>query len=303
MTITAKIIADSISTQNKRMTTLQLRYPKFVHGEAKTHRKLRAATAAVELLEEVGFMDDPALSRNASSSRAIPVARLIEDVKRDPVMPVFWGANQPGMQADQELTGNDLGIVKWEWENAMKLAINQAQKMANAGAHKQIVNRILEPYSHINVVVSATDWKNFFHLRLHPAAQPEMRMLAAAIAEAMALSSPRLLTSDGGWHLPYVLESELRTQPLTILPRLSAARCARVSYLTHEGKQPEIEADLELFGRLVSGDVVHASPLEHQAFPDTYLCGTNKWASPELHGNLTGFCQFRKMIENEAIPG
>lgn len=302
MTINAKMIEYSVNEQGIKLSTLLLRYPKFIHGEAKTHRKMRVGTAAVELLQEVGAMDDPALSRNASSSRAIPVSRMIEDVLRDPVMPVYWGANQPGMQADAELSPEDIEKAQELWVAAREDAIIRARQLAMLGAHKQIVNRIIESYSHINVVVTATDWKNFFHLRLHPAAQPEIRMLAEAIKEAMRMSVPRLL-KPGEWHLPYVRHEERRMLPLDICRKLSTARCARTTYLTHEGKEPDVKGDVALYERLVDGDAVHASPLEHQATPDGYFETTGKWYNPKLHGNLTGFCQFRKMVENESIPG
>lgn len=301
MTISAKMIEYSVSEQGIKLPTLQLRYPKWIHGEAKTHRKLRVGTAAVEFLDEIGLLDDPALSRNSSSSRAIPVNRLIEDVIRDPVMPVYWGANQPGMQADEELSPLNIAQAQFEWSMAMHDAIKAAQKLVRLGAHKQIVNRIIEPYSHINTIVTATDWKNFFHLRLHPAAQPEMRMLAEAIRDEIARSTPRLL-KPGEWHLPFVLDDERRTLPVETLRMLSAARNARTTYLTHEGKVPELKIDLELYERLVGGDTVHASPLEHQATPDRCMRAAVPWLHPQLHGNLTGWIQNRKLVENESIP-
>jgi Thymidylate synthase complementing protein len=309
VTITAKIIADSLSSQDGiRLTTLQLRYPRFIHAEFMTHR---------------------AFSRNASSSRAIPVERLIEDVLRDPAMPSFWGANRPGMQAREEceflvwsLYGD--GITEFTtregaWLQARDFAVHAARAFDAAGYHKQIVNRLLEPFSHINVVVTATEWRNFFALRRHPDAQPEMRILADAIHEAMALSSPARL-DPGGWHLPYVdrdattetLKNQRWTFASTRVPgsamdlglvRISAARCARVSYLTYEGKVPTIDADLELHEKLVSAEPMHASPLEHQATPDewadpplgSHLEGT--WSYATESGNFVGWRQYRKMIE------
>ena len=194
MTITAKIIADSIGPAGQRVTTLQARYPKFIHGEAKTHRIVCIGGKAYESLEEVGFMDDPAFSRNASSSRAIPVERLIKDVLDDPAMPVFWGKNRPGMQAVEEMDSAERQRAIDSWLRARNTAVEHARAMAAMGVHKQIVNRIIEPWCHINVVVTATDWSNFFALRRHKDAQPEMKALADAMLEAREASTPAPLS-------------------------------------------------------------------------------------------------------------
>lgn len=268
MTITASIIEDSISEAGHRLTTMQLRYPRFVHAEFMTHR---------------------VFSRNASSSRAIPVERMIQDLLRDPAMPVYWGSNKPGMQAGEELSAHDLAEVKDEWTYAMTRAINSARVMIDRGLHKQIANRILEPWAHINVVVTATEWDNFYQLRCHPDAQPEMRALAEAMRDAQQDSTPNLL-QPGEWHLPYVHEEEFGIVPVGVLRKLSVARCARVSYLTHDGKQPDIEADITLYERLVGSVPIHASPAEHQGTPDDGEY-SHEWA------NFIGWRQFRKQLE------
>lgn len=221
-------------------------------------------------------------SRNASSSRAIPVKRLIEDVIRDTAMPIHWGKNQAGMQAREELTGHHLELAKTHWNDARDQAVRYAEALIEDGAHKQLVNRILEPFSHINVVVTATEWANFYALRRHADAQPEIKALADVMWEAQQASTPKPL-KDGEWHLPYVDEEDWRIlgwsdariaellhtnifqveQKAAI--RLSVARCARVSYLTHDGKKPNIEDDLVLYDRLVGSVPLHASPAEHQA--------------------------------------
>src|SRR6185503_9460606 len=299
MTITAKIIAASAHPHGgPPLYTLQLRYPKFIHGEGKTHRLIRIADRAYELLQEVGFMDDPDLSRNASSSRAIPVERMIQDVMDDPVIPMHWGKNQPGMQAREEHNAPVMMPMPdiddqthmccdrlHAWLRARDQMIGAARAFAKAGYAKQFVNRLLEPWLHINVVVTATEWSNFFALRCHPDAQPEMRALAESVREAIALATPRVL-QPGEWHLPYVsAEDEHRIDEFAAgeevadvyshvsvderLIKLSVARCARVSYLTQDGKVPAIEQDLALYDRLVASVPLHASPCEHQATPDT----------------------------------
>jgi thymidylate synthase ThyX len=297
MTITAKIVADSISPENIRLTTIQLRYPRFIHSEFMTHR---------------------VFSRNASSSRAIPVERLIKDVMEDPYIPIYWGANQKGMQANQEC--NEL-VSTWQvnddqmrleesnltrekaWSVACMNAIHSAKRFSRAGYHKQIINRLLEPFCHINVVVTATDWANFFALRCHKDAQPEMRALAEAMRDAMVGSTPQLLR-PGEWHLPYVgmkeyneLYSDERRDEIEKIIRLSVARCARVSYLTQEGKTPNIAEDLALYDRLVGTVPLHASPCEHQATPDKMKNGG--YCNHKLCGNFRGWIQFRKTLPNE----
>ena len=330
MTITAQIIADSISPEGIRLTTLQLRYPRFIHAEAKTHRVITIDGVQYEETIDMGFMDDADLSRNASSSRAIPVERLIEDIRRDPAMPVCWGGHQAGMQAAAELTGFELEAAKSAWLMAMNDAIGWAEVMVNTGLHKQIANRILEPWAHINVVVTATSWENFFTLRRHSDAQPEIKVLADTIWLAMNQSTPKNL-QPGEWHLPYVGENDfssarhvLKTGRITrdepmydelvdkILKKVSVARCARVSYLTHDGRVTTVQEDLALFERLMGAQPLHASPAEHQGTPDTpewerdphsgsRIELTGGWDHPELHGNLTGWIQYRKTFPNEYV--
>lgn len=271
--ITAKIVEDSISPEGSRLTTLQLCYPRFIHAEFMTHR---------------------VFSRNASSSRAIPVAKMIEQVRTNPAMPIHWGKNQPGMQANEQLTGEALEAVKAHWMIAARNAADIAEGMMQLEAHKQVANRILEPFQHIHVIVTATEWQNFFELRAHKDAQPEIQALALAIDGAMMTSVPTLLEKDE-WHLPYVTDEERSHLDTETLLKVSTARCARVSYLTHDGKTPELAKDIELYERLVGSRPIHASPTEHQAAPDVFSNGV--WGQPDLHGNFYGWCQHRKLIE------
>lgn len=290
MTITAKIIADSISPQGIRLTTMQLRYPRFIHAEFMTHR---------------------VFSRNASSSRAVPVKKLIEDVRRDPAHPIHWGMNQPGMQSREELKASERVQTERAWVAAMNEAITCAELMVEAGAHKQIVNRLLEPFSHINVVVTATEWANFYALRRHEDAQPEIKALADAMWDAQQTSKPNLL-QPGVWHLPYVTEQEWHDTIRSVfavddLKKVSVARCARVSYTTHDGKPTTIEEDLALYDRLVGSQPLHASPAEHQATPDQegYDIAFERkyWCCPERHGNFRGWIQYRKTLPGEFVQG
>jgi thymidylate synthase ThyX len=274
MAIEAKVVADSVWVDSKnkphRITTLQLKYPRFIHSEFMTHR---------------------VFSRNASSSRAIPVKKMLAQVWNDPAMPVHWGANQSGMQAKVELTDFKQYVAEKLWRGAGKLACGVAYLMNKVGLHKQVANRILEPWQYIHVIVTATEWKNFMDLRNHADAQPEIRELAMEIAIAMEESEPEELES-GDWHLPYVRAFERHDYTIEMCKKLSAARCARVSYLTHDGLVPNVDKDIELHDRLVGSVPIHASPVEHQATPS----GTNRF-----HKNFKGWIQYREEVEKKNL--
>lgn len=273
--IKAKVIEDSISElDGTRLTTFQLEYPRFIHAEVMTYR---------------------VFSRNASSSRAIPVKTQIKRVLEQPAVPVHWGANQSGMQARNQLTGWKLSCAMTLWMLARYPAVWFARLMMAIGLHKQTTNRILEPWQHIQVVVTATDWANFYAQRLDKDAQPEIQALARLMLEAHEASTP-VLRKAGEWHLPYVTEEEryiwAGVMEGIMLPKLSAARCARVSYLLHDGKKASEYEDIGLFDRLVGGDIKHASPTEHQA-----MVGVGK-----MQSNFRGaWIQFRKTLDNENI--
>jgi thymidylate synthase ThyX len=163
---------------------------------------------------------------------------------------------------------------------------------------------------HINVVATATDYNNFFALRRHKDAQPEIHLLADCMWDALQTSKPKRI-KEGEWHLPYVTNDDwekavlcYRMRAVDNLVKVSVARCARVSYLTHEQKVPTFEEDLTLYDRLVGNHPMHASPAEHQATPDHWQItgmGDIGWSNPKKHGNLTGFIQYRKTLSNENI--
>ena len=309
MTITAKVICDSICKHSKiRITTLELEYPRFIHSEFMTHR---------------------VFSRNASSSRAIPIAKMIQAVINNPAMPIHWGKNQPGMQANEEHnalvsvptdTGGCMDASPMNaWLIARDMAVQIAQAFEQAGYHKQIVNRILEPFTHIRVIVTATNFANFFALRDHEDAQPEIRELAVAMKKAIEESTPQLL-GIGEWHLPYLdaeditnIYEHLKENSITrhdpaqhqiwmMACAVSAARCARVSYLTHDGERPTLQKDLELYRHLVNANPPHMSPCEHQATPDIHDKHEG-WHRLDLQANFSGWVQFRHLIHGESVPG
>lgn len=264
----AKVIADSISPIGKRIITIEAQYHRFVHGEVMTHR---------------------VFSRNAMSSRAIPVARMVEQVRNDPAMPLFWGANQAGMQAKEELP--DLTEAVQSWRRAARQAADAAEHMSAIGLHKQIANRVLEPFQWMRTLITATEWDNFFELRMHPDAQPEFQHLATLMHKAIEGSTPaeRFYTGPNSWHLPYVSDAERAIYREDVLLKLSTARCARVSYLTHDGENPDIAKDIELYQRLVGSTPIHASPCEHQAQP--------LMSGMERSRNFVGWKQHRESVE------
>lgn len=288
---TAKIVLDSISPDGIRLTTFQLRYWRPIHSELMTHR---------------------VFSRNAGSSRARPSQKIIDQVRDAPWGPIHWGSNKPGMQAGDELIGPQLENAQFDWRDAAYQAAECAARMLEQGAHKQIVNRLLEPFTYIDVLVTATEYANWFALRDHPDAQPEIKELAQLMKNEYFFNSIPKQIHEGEWHLPYITEDDwinahayakegriTRDEPgyrekLEIVRKVSVARCARVSYRAFDGTVAPIEKDLELFNQLLVSQPLHASPAEHIASPD--VLADNAWKQQHLHGNFYGWLQYRRMI-------
>lgn len=272
--IKAEIVADSISNHGVRIITYILTYPRFIHSEFMTHRMF---------------------SRNASSSRAIPVKKSIQMVRDNPVIPLAFTKNKAGMQGGEVLDGAAHDAAVAAWLEGRDRALEVAEKLADLEVHKQYANRVLEPYSHISVVCTATEYDNFFGLRCHPMAQPEIMALADAMYEARERSVPTYV-GPGNYHLPFITPFDFTAQYSDLDPfyiKRSVARCARVSYLNHDGKPTTLEEDLKLYDRLLGAHPLHASPAEHQAMatldPDKFS------------GNLRGWIQYRKMLKGENI--
>lgn len=302
MAYECRIERDSINQWGNRLTTFVIQFPRIVLAEFNTHRML---------------------SRNSASSRAIPVEKQIEKVEKDLFYPIHWGKNQKGMQAEEELSGHELEWSKKDWRQASDSAVSWAKTLLNRGVHKQITNRLLEPFMWHTAVVTATEWSNFFNLRDHKAAQPEIRQIAHMMNEVYKTSQPTLL-SPGYWHLPFIdpityaeVCSEKTWTATSALSKISAARCGRVSYLTHDGKR-DYSADLAMYDRLVEPG--HMSPLEHPARPMTesehelFSQQAVSWngsgwdhefAYHGVHrkthflGNFQGWVQLRKLITGE----
>lgn len=274
--IKAEVVLDTI-WNGKRITTLQLRLPRFILAQLNTHR---------------------VISKSTASSRAIPTSKLLEMVKNDAVHPVYWGKNQAGMQAKEELEADNKQLAMNEWQIAALNAANSAEKLLELGVHKQIANRVLEPFMWAETIVTSTEWDNFFNLRLHEDSQPEIQELARCMKEAMDNSEP----VKSKIHLPYItldeMEDYVQGSNVTNSESLneclyqyfvpiSAARCARVSYLNHDQSNPVIEKDLATAKRLIEAN--HHSPFEHQAYalPEVTPCR-----------NFIGWKQARTLYEN-----
>ena len=281
-----EVILDSLSQYNIRLTTVRLRYWRPIHSELMTHR---------------------VFSRNARSSRAVPVATLL---KEEPYIPHFL-KNQPGMQAMEEMDPEAFNEAKECWEWMIEQTRNGVKRLNDLGVHKQWANRPLEWFGWIDVLVTSTDWANWFELRDHPDAMPEIHELARLMRVALVASIPEYL-QHGEWHLPYITKEErvrwgVESEGANQLKVLSAARCARISYKPFDGEASP-EKERERYNKLVGSSPVHASPTEHQATPDYKLdihLGKGQmievWANAEKQGNFTGWCQHRKDIPNEAV--
>jgi thymidylate synthase ThyX len=267
----ARVLLDSCSAAGARLTTMEVRYPRFIHSEMMTHR---------------------VFSRNAASSRAIPIKKMIAAVRDEPAMPIYWGRNQSGMSAREAVAPDVEAQARAQWRAALADALRHAEVLSDSGIdlHKQLVNRLLEPFAWITVIITATEWANFFTQRCHEDAQPEIKHVADLMLAAYRASEP-VLVEAGRWHLPLIADDE-RALPDDLLCRLSVARCARVSYLTHDGRRDH-EKDLELYERLLGGGANgHWSPFEHVATPASDALARS--------ANFAGWEQFRKRFPDES---
>lgn len=235
----AKILLDSITKQGHRLTTFECVFPRIILAEWNTHR---------------------AFARNSASSRAIPIEKMIRMVLENPYIPTTWGKNQKGMQATEEILGEDAVQCEKAWLQARDRAVDQARILLEIGVHKQTTNRLLEPFMWHTVINTATDYSNFYALRDHKDAHPDIHLIAHLMREVHRVSTPRFL-KEGQWHAPYAEENE---DLGSSMKEITAGRCARVSHLTHEGRK-DPAADVLLYNRLLSSG--HMSPLEHAARP------------------------------------
>jgi thymidylate synthase ThyX len=227
---------------------MRLKYPLIVHAEMCRHR---------------------CFSRSVASNRAIPTSKIVSMVQDDLFIPIYWGTNQPGMQAGKELDDASKKAARRRWRDAADAAVGHAEYLNALGVHKQIANRVLGPYQWVTEIITGTDYDNFYALRLDKGAQPEVRKIAEMMHATTQASEPETL-NPGMWHIPFLTPNDKegilagRINTFDAL-RISAARCARTSYRTHEGKISSFEEDIALYNRLMGQSPLHASPTEHQA--------------------------------------
>jgi len=302
------ILASKSAVTGVNLYTFVLTYPRVILAEVNTHRML---------------------SRNTASSRAIPSKKQRERVLQDPFLPVTIGQNQKGMQAGAELSGWRRTAAYKTWEYTRYVNVFASYLLDKLGAHKQVVNRIVEPWTYTQQVVTATDLKNVFKLRNHKDAEPHFQIIAKQMQEQVEYVEllfekalpPEMWKDDklyrrrlelygmpkgigviqvlrpGEWHLPFVDDDELwpgHNYDLAInweeLKQVSTARDARVSYfLPENGQRSDYSRDLELCGRLSTSG--HMSPFEHIATP---------LETATYMGNFKGWKQYRKEFEQEA---
>lgn len=277
MTYSARVLLDSVSPRGVRVTTMEWTYWRAIHPEA---------------------MADRMFSRNAASSRAIPVRKMIRDVWKNPAGPVAWGKNQKGMQARVELHGWRRWLAVRCWYAARYPAILAALVLVWLGLHKQVANRLLEPWMWITVIFTANEpaYRRRFAQRCHPDAQPEYQHVATLAQTALDASTPVERTL----HAPLMTEddyADMMAYGLTgagqyaTIWHVSTARCARVSYLTHDGRR-DLSEDERLYMDLKHADPPHTSPFEH------VLTASE---DPERRsGNVVGWIQHREIVEMPA---
>jgi thymidylate synthase ThyX len=303
----AKIVADSVNQWGNRLTTFEVVIPRIILAEWNTHRMF---------------------TRNSASSRAIPVKKMLDMVANNPYVPTTWGKNQKGMQAAEEILGEDALASERSWLRARDWAMQEANMLMEIGVHKQTANRLLEPFMWHTIINSATEMSNFYGLRDDKMAHPDIQITAGLMRDVTKQSEPKLLKYDQ-WHLPLVTQDEWtvaheRSAELRELIAICTGRCARVSYLTHEGKRDPNE-DVRLHDGLLGNG--HMSPLEHAARPMNTVEYHDYFSQPKMlwypeHGrfiqeqnakganvythflgNYQGWIQYRKLINHEEDYG
>jgi thymidylate synthase ThyX len=288
-THSAKVLADSIAN-GVRLVTFEVTFPRIILAEMNTHR---------------------VFSRCSASSRAIPIEKMIERAMTDPYVPKRWLANQRGMQGGEELCLSAQAAARTQWLIARDRAVEQATELKYLGIHKQWANRLLEPFLWHTAIISSTEWDNFYFQRIHPDAHPDMFETALAMGVAMRDSTPKQLYCDNEWHLPFIDKTDFDAHPEFRRDyewkKVSVGRCARISYLNHNGVR-DVAEDIALHDRMMEHG--HMSPYEHVARPmreKELQFGTYCWSKERgdhieapFNGNFRGWVQYRKEIQGES---
>ena len=291
MTISAKIICDSVSSvTNQRITTFEMEYPRFILSQMNTHR---------------------VHSKSTASSRAIPINVKCEQLLTNGTYPIHWGKNKSGMQAVEEIDDNLKQSAIEIWDNAKLSAIKYAKELQELGVHKQISNRLLEPFETVKTLVTATSFDNFFNLRCHSDAQPEIKALADKMYEEYIKSEPMVI-NYGEWHTPYVQRirdklngtlhyyidgEEIDTETAI---KISCSCSAQVSYRKND---TSIEKAVKIFDKLVNATPVHSSAFEHNATPIDIMKTEQGITHFDINdvpysGNFANWVQYRHLIPN-----
>lgn len=301
MSFNAQILADSLSPQGDRITTMKITFPRMVLAEFNTHRMF---------------------SRNSASSRAIPFAKMVQSVKDNPFVPIAWQKDHKGMQGTEYFTRvGEILYAEHKWRIALSFIIGVLKMLNKFKVTKQLCNRLLEPFMWHTVIVTATEWENFFKLRCpryetkfgtfyskkdarnaeiditdrnpnieilespdlndtlgwlqinSSQAEIHIQAIAELMWDAMNESTPKQL-QPGEWHIPFGdnididwCNDKMQFRNGTIedlMVEIATARCARISYETL-GDDPKIdyEADIRLHDMLLESG--HMSPFEHCA--------------------------------------
>jgi thymidylate synthase ThyX len=218
--INAKIVADSCDIRGNRITSVLVTIPRIVLAELNTHRMF---------------------SRNSASSRAIPFERMVKAVKDDPFIPIAWQKDHSGMQGTEYMEHGINDLID-NHLRARDAAVERATEANQRGLTKQLCNRYLEPFMWHTVLITSTEWENFFALRCpqygllteeglkhfrsqndyfkaggvisgtdinieflkinKSGAEIHIQAAAEAIYDAMNESTPMAL-KDGMWHIPF----------------------------------------------------------------------------------------------------
>lgn len=277
---TVKVIAAS-SHKGMPVTTLELEYPRIIHSELLTHREF---------------------SRNSSSSRAIPVKTMINNIRKNMFVPTYWGKNQSGMQAKEELTGVSRFLAKPLWIIGGHINLLGATLLNAVGVHKQLANRNLEYISYMKTIVTSTSFDNFLALRDHEDAQPEIQAVAKKLRYALD-NLEREELAEGEWHTPYVEHSRddlgnlrygygLSTESAK---RISVSCVAQVSYRRADNS---VDKALAIFDKLATSTPIHASPFESVLTPVHGMEGITAvdLSGCKLSGNSRGWSQYRHLL-------
>ncbi len=322
--ISAKVVLQSKhSFTGKRMITFELEMPRIILAELNTHK---------------------ILVRNCQSSRAVPIKSAIQQLlDGNHFVPSYWGKKQAGMSASEENNARiqldeHMSIPRERaWKDAMITMSSFARAFDEAGYHKQIAGRLLEPFMMVRVLLSGTEWDNLYNLRVHPTAEPHFRDLAikmyqSSLAETLK-ETDTIELYPGEWHLPYINYDRNRKSEIVYLSKdgkvltldeaihISLSCCAQTSYRKHDDSLEKAES---IVSRLFGEDSpVHASPAEHLSSPSfresaftmtksgheyvTMLMDPMKWEKGITHIDREGkfwsaqfknWIQYRQLIPN-----